>query len=93
MINNPFQGLRQDSRASNRTKSVNNSLSLVDIRQFGMITSGSKESLRGVAIDKAESHGDFPEGHPSWYYSRPSTFNFGVLVDFDVLVLVRSCPL
>ena len=63
-------------------------MSLVDIRQFRMITSGSKELLRGVATDKVVQHEDFLKGHPSWYYSRPSTFYFRVLMGSDTLVLV-----
>ena len=33
-------------------------------------------------------HEDFPGGHPSQYYSRPSTFNCGVLMGSGALVLV-----
>ncbi|KAF9663334.1 hypothetical protein SADUNF_Sadunf17G0035700 [Salix dunnii] len=32
-------------------------------------------------------HEDFPGGHTSQYYSRPSTFNFGVLMGSGALVL------
>ena len=52
-----------------------------------MKTSESKESLRVVVTDKVVQHENFLEGHPSWYYSRSSTFNFGVLMEFEVLVL------
>ena len=31
---------------------------------------------------------DFPGGHPSQYYSRPSTLNCGVLMGSGALVLV-----
>ena len=31
---------------------------------------------------------DFPGGHPSYYYSRPSTLNCGVLMGSGALVLV-----
>ncbi|KAK7321115.1 hypothetical protein VNO77_31333 [Canavalia gladiata] len=33
-------------------------------------------------------HEDFPGGHPSQYYSRPSTLNCGVLMGSGALVLV-----
>ncbi|KAL2951559.1 hypothetical protein AAZX31_19G059100 [Glycine max] len=33
-------------------------------------------------------HEDFPGGHPFEYYSRPSTFNCGVLMGSGALVLV-----
>ncbi|KAI5558600.1 hypothetical protein POPTR_017G069150v4 [Populus trichocarpa] len=33
-------------------------------------------------------HEDFPGGHPSSYYSRPSTFHCGVLMVSRALVLV-----
>ena len=33
-------------------------------------------------------HEDCPGGHPSEYYSRPSTLNFGVLMGSGALVLV-----
>ena len=33
-------------------------------------------------------HEDFPGGHPSQYYSRPSTLNRGVLMGSGALVLV-----
>ncbi|KAL2951557.1 hypothetical protein AAZX31_19G058900 [Glycine max] len=33
-------------------------------------------------------HEDFPGGHPSEYYSRPSTLNCGVLMGSGALVLV-----
>ncbi|KAL5217475.1 hypothetical protein ABZP36_018159 [Zizania latifolia] len=33
---------------------------------------------------------DFLEGHPSWYYSRPSTLNFRVLVGSDAKVQVSN---
>ena len=72
---------------SNKIKSVNISLSLVNTGQFGMKTSESKESLIVVVTDKVVQHEDFPEGHPFWYYSRSSTFNFEVLMGSEVLVL------
>ena len=72
---------------SNRIKSVNIFLSLINTGQFGMKTSESKESLRVVVTDKAVQHENFLKGHPSWYYSRSSTFNFGVLMGSEVLVL------
>ena len=72
------------------TEFVNNSLSLAGIKQFRMITFGSKESPRRVVTDKVVQHEDFPEDHPYWYYSCPTTFNFGVLMNSDILVLVRS---
>ena len=37
---------------------------------------------------KREQHEDFPGGHPSEYYSRPSTLSFGVLIGSGALVLV-----
>ena len=37
-------------------------------------------------------HEDFPGGHPSQYYSRPSTLNCGVLMGSGALVLVWSHP-
>src|SRR5262249_23298113 len=37
---------------------------------------------------KGVQHEDFPGGHPSQYYSRPSTLNFGVLMGSGALVLV-----
>ena len=75
-------------RKSNRTKSVNISLSLINTGQFGRETFESRESFRGAATDKVVQHEDFPEGLSSWYYSRSSTFNFGVLMGSEVLVLV-----
>ena len=42
---------------------------------------------------KGMQHEDFPGGNPSWYYSRPSTLNFGVLMGSGALVLVWSHPL
>ena len=39
-------------------------------------------------IKKGMQHEDFPGGHPSKYYSRPSTLNFEVLMGSDALVLV-----
>ncbi|PKA46010.1 hypothetical protein AXF42_Ash021373 [Apostasia shenzhenica] len=33
-------------------------------------------------------HEDFPRGHPSQYYSRPSMLNCGVLMGSGTLVLV-----
>ena len=41
-----------------------------------------------MATDIVVQYEDFPEGHPSWYYSRPSMFNYGVLMESEVLVLV-----
>ncbi|KAI4297569.1 hypothetical protein L6164_037454 [Bauhinia variegata] len=37
---------------------------------------------------KGVQHEDFPGGHPSQYYSRPSTLNCGVLMGSGALVLV-----
>ena len=42
---------------------------------------------------KGVQHEDFPGGHPSEYYPRPSTFHFGFLMGSGALVLVRSRPL
>ena len=39
-------------------------------------------------LKRGMQHEDFPRGHPSKYYSRPSTFNFGVLMGSGALVLV-----
>ena len=37
---------------------------------------------------KGKHHRDFPGGHPSWYYSCPSTLSCGVLMGSGALVLV-----
>ena len=39
---------------------------------------------------KVEQHEDFPGGHPSSYYSRPSTLDCGVLTGSGALVLEQS---
>uniref|UniRef100_K4AV60 Uncharacterized protein n=1 Tax=Solanum lycopersicum TaxID=4081 RepID=K4AV60_SOLLC len=33
-------------------------------------------------------HEDFPGGHPCYYYSRPNTLNFGVLMGSGAFVLI-----
>src|SRR6185369_1736431 len=43
---------------------------------------------RRVTQKGGMQHEDFPGGHPSQYYSRPSTLNFGVLMGSGALVLV-----
>ena len=42
----------------------------------------------GKVTKREVQHEDFPEGHPSEYYSRPSTLNYGVLVGAGALGLV-----
>ena len=39
---------------------------------------------------KEVQHEDFPGSHPSWYYTRPSTLIYGVLMGSGALVLVSS---
>ena len=39
-------------------------------------------------MPKEVQHKDFPGGHPSKYYSRPTTLNCGVLMGSGALVLV-----
>ena len=46
--------------------------------------SDSLASLLGL------QHEDFLEGHPSEYYSYPSTLNYGVLMGYDALMLAGS---
>ena len=49
-----------------------------------------KFAKKSNKIKKEVQHEDFPGGHPSQYYSRPSTLNFGVLMGYGALVLVWS---
>ena len=51
-------------------------------RQVASRNGTPQDPKRGV------QHEDFPGGHPSLYYSRPSTLNCGVLMGSGALVLV-----
>nr|KAJ0219091.1 hypothetical protein LSAT_V11C300125620 [Lactuca sativa] len=49
----------------------------------------SPPALKRVVTRKATRHEDFPGGHPSWYYSRPSTLNCRVLMGSAALTALK----
>ena len=42
----------------------------------------------GKVTKREVQHEDFPGGHPTKYYSRPSTLNYEVLMESGALVMV-----
>ena len=57
--------------------------------EYAVRSEKEKMNMRcGRKGKRSVKHEDFPGGHPSKYYSRPSTLNFGVLMGFGALVLV-----
>ena len=54
---------------------------------------GPSQVARTKKKNRGVQHKDFPGGHPSKYYSRPSTLSYGVQMGSGALMLVWTHPL